>query len=308
MLQDNTMHLLLRAVSIFLVVSLVTAVSPISAKTPPSGQHAERPAPLTRDPNTPGYVTAKEMADGSTPPANVDGSFIIGPTHDVPPEMSAQSSLPKGRVIEFTTELGAEQNLSRIARDANTTFGSVDPAVPAVIVVTTSPPARYTRRVAVSVLGHVRGRHRAVHRRSRRPRPAAFFCSRHLDCPTQGPGNDCNFHRQRKRGRARQWNVVLSTTPCPESTRSSGKIKVLFAVRNEARVKLTKDPDGRGQPWAAARRSCALIMAWYPELYHRAHLFRNIRKPAVAFQPAKAARCLGVSRASHSRKAPPSRY
>jgi hypothetical protein len=25
-----------------------------------------------------------------------------GPTHDVPPEMSAQSSLPKGRVIEFT--------------------------------------------------------------------------------------------------------------------------------------------------------------------------------------------------------------
>jgi hypothetical protein len=42
------------------------------------------------------------MADGSTPPANVDGSFIIGPTHDVPPEMSAQSSLPKGRVIEFT--------------------------------------------------------------------------------------------------------------------------------------------------------------------------------------------------------------
>ena len=37
-----------------------------------------------------------------------------------------------------------------IARDANT-FGTVDPADPAELVVTTSHPARYTRRVAVSV-------------------------------------------------------------------------------------------------------------------------------------------------------------
>ena len=102
MLQNSTMPLLPRPVTICLVVSLVTAVSPISAEARPSEQHTERPAPPTRDPHTPGYVIAEELADGSTPPANVDGSFIIGPTHDVPPEMSAQSSVPKGTVIEFT--------------------------------------------------------------------------------------------------------------------------------------------------------------------------------------------------------------
>jgi hypothetical protein len=90
------------------------------------------------------------MADGSTPPANVDGSFIIGPTHDVPPEMSAQSSLPKGTVIEFTMSSAQSKIYPGIARDANT-FGTVDPADPAELVVTTSHPARFTRRVAVSV-------------------------------------------------------------------------------------------------------------------------------------------------------------
>jgi len=49
-----------------------------STQTPAS--HTERPAPPTRDPHTPGYVTAKELPDGLVPPANVDGNFIIGPT------------------------------------------------------------------------------------------------------------------------------------------------------------------------------------------------------------------------------------
>lgn len=150
MLQNSTMPLLPRPVTICLVVSLVTAASPVSAETPPSSQHTARPAPSTPDPNTPGHVTAKEMADGSTPPANVDGSCIIGPTHDVPPEMSAQSSLPKGTVIEFTMSSAQSKIYPGIARDANT-FGTVDPADPAELVVTTSHPARYTRRVAVYV-------------------------------------------------------------------------------------------------------------------------------------------------------------
>src|SRR3984957_3279433 len=150
MLQNSTMPLLPRFVSVCFVVSLVTAVSLVSAQTPPSAQPPGRPAPLTRDPKTPGYVTAKELPDGSTPPANVEGSFIIGPTHDVPPEMSAQSTLPKGSVIEFTMSSAQSKIYPGISRDANT-FGSVDPADPAELVVTTSHPARYTRRVAVSV-------------------------------------------------------------------------------------------------------------------------------------------------------------
>jgi len=139
-----------RSVSVCFVVSLVTAVSPVSAQTPPSAQHTERPAPPTRDPKTPSYVTAKELPDASTPLANVDGSFIIGPTHDVPREMSAQNTLPKGTVIEFTMSSAQSKIYPGIARDANT-FGTVDPADPAELVVTTSHPARYTRRVAVYV-------------------------------------------------------------------------------------------------------------------------------------------------------------
>ena len=41
-----------------------------------------RPTPPTRDPHTPGYVTAKELPDGAVPPADADGNFIIGPTHN----------------------------------------------------------------------------------------------------------------------------------------------------------------------------------------------------------------------------------
>src|SRR5437867_11651869 len=37
-----------------------------------------RPTPPTRDPLTPGYVTAKELPDGAVPPADPDGNFIIG--------------------------------------------------------------------------------------------------------------------------------------------------------------------------------------------------------------------------------------
>jgi len=44
MLQNSTLPLLPRPVTICLVVSLVAAASPVSAKTPPSGQHTERPA------------------------------------------------------------------------------------------------------------------------------------------------------------------------------------------------------------------------------------------------------------------------
>ena len=45
-----------------------------------------RQPPPTRDPHTPGFVEKKELADGAVPPVNVDGNFIIGPTHNPAPE------------------------------------------------------------------------------------------------------------------------------------------------------------------------------------------------------------------------------
>ena len=45
-----------------------------------------RPTPPTRDPHTPGYVTATELADGTVPPPTAEGNFITGPTHNPAPE------------------------------------------------------------------------------------------------------------------------------------------------------------------------------------------------------------------------------
>jgi iron(III)-enterobactin esterase len=111
---------------------------------------AVRPTPPTRDPHTPGYVTATELPDGSNPPANADGNFIIGPTHQPAAEMSVHEGVPQGTVYEFTMNSADSKIYPGIARDAQT-FGTPDPADPAKLVVTTSHPAPYSRQVAVYV-------------------------------------------------------------------------------------------------------------------------------------------------------------
>src|SRR5208282_2297929 len=59
-------------------------------------------APPTRNPNIPGYVTAKELPDGTNPPADADGNFILGPTHTRALEMIVQTNVPQGTVYNFT--------------------------------------------------------------------------------------------------------------------------------------------------------------------------------------------------------------
>jgi iron(III)-enterobactin esterase len=68
------------------------------AATPPAqaAAPAPRPTPPTRDPNTPGYVTARELPDGAVPPPDADGNFIVGPTHNPAPEVSVQDGVPQG--------------------------------------------------------------------------------------------------------------------------------------------------------------------------------------------------------------------
>jgi len=104
--------------------------APAAPGAVPAVRPGARPTPPTRDPNTPGYVTAKELADGAVPPANADGNFILGPTHATAAEMTAQDGVPKGTVSIFTMESKDSKIYPGIARDAGT-FGTSDPNDPA---------------------------------------------------------------------------------------------------------------------------------------------------------------------------------
>src|SRR5579863_2454547 len=106
--------------------------------------------PPARDPTTEGYVKAQSLPDGSLPPAGADGNFVLGPTHTPAPEMTAPDELPNGAVIEFTMDSKDSKLYPGIAREKGT-FGTPDPADPAKLIVTTSHPAPYTRKVAVYV-------------------------------------------------------------------------------------------------------------------------------------------------------------
>src|SRR6185436_9946405 len=107
-----------------------------------------RPTPPTRDPRTAGYVDAKELPDGQVPPVNADGNFIVGPTH-APASETLNRDLD-GTVYTFTMSSADSKIYPGIARDAGT-FGTPDPNDPAKLIVTTSHPFPYTRRVAVYV-------------------------------------------------------------------------------------------------------------------------------------------------------------
>src|SRR6266851_6624164 len=95
-------------VSIAIVVGLMTGGNPAIAQsggaTPtaatPRAQTAApppRPVPPTRDPNAPGYVTAKDLPDGTLPPPDADGNFIIGQTHNHATEMAVKEGVPQGK-------------------------------------------------------------------------------------------------------------------------------------------------------------------------------------------------------------------
>src|SRR3954470_19346790 len=97
------------------------------AQVPGQAGHPVRPTPPTRDPHTPGYVAAKDLPDGANPPANADGNFILGPTHDPAPEMTAKQDVSHGKIFTFTMNSADSKIYPGIARDANT-FGTADPA------------------------------------------------------------------------------------------------------------------------------------------------------------------------------------
>src|SRR5690242_13244023 len=134
---------------VLLISSTFAAMGQVPAQSPAApAARPPRPTPPTRDPHTPGYVEAKELPDGTNAPVNVDGNFILGPTHPAAAEMTVQEGVPQGDVFNFTMESKDSKIYPGIAREPNT-FGTADPDDPAKMIVTTSHPAPYTRRVSV---------------------------------------------------------------------------------------------------------------------------------------------------------------
>ncbi len=263
------MFRLLRIVFSF---SLITGLHTAMAQPPnpaPAATRPARPTPPTRDPNTPGYVAAKELADGAVPAATADGNFILGSTHNPAPEMSAQADVPQGAVIEFTISSADSKIYPGIARDDNT-FGTPDPTDPAKLVVTTSHPAPYTRRVAVYVpKQYVAGTTAPFIVGADGPDRLLFTALDSLIAQHRVPvmiaisiGNGSGDAQGSQRGLEYDTMTGLYAEFVEK--------EVLPRVEKEASVKLTKDPEGRATMGCSSGGSAAMIMAWYhPELYHR---------------------------------------
>jgi predicted alpha/beta superfamily hydrolase len=240
-----------------------------------AGLHAQtnsapkRPTPPTRDPHTPGFVTAKELPDGEVPPLDVEGNFILGPTHPPAPEMMVNSNVPTGKIYNFTMSSADSKIFPGIARDVGT-FGTPDPADPARLIVTTSHAAPYTRKLSVyipadyksgDVLPFIVG--------ADGPDKMLFTALDNLIAAKKVPamaaisiGNGSGDAQGSERG--------LEYDTMSGRYAEFVETEVLPLVEKNCGVKLSHDPDARATTGGSSGGSCALIMAWYhPELYHR---------------------------------------
>src|SRR5579883_3091136 len=119
---------------IALVIGLASGSPSLRAQPAAKAKRPPRPTPPTRDPHTPGYVQAGELADGKVPPANKDGNFIIGPTHTPSPDAVAHDGVPQGTIVEFVMKSEESKIYPGIAREEDT-FGTPDPKDPAKLIV-----------------------------------------------------------------------------------------------------------------------------------------------------------------------------
>jgi enterochelin esterase family protein len=258
-----------RLLCIAILICLPTGIPWVAAQAPPVASRPVRPTPPTRDPHTPGYVAAQEAPDGVNPPVNADGNFIIGPSHRASPDTPMRREEPQGTVVEFTMNSADSRIYPGIAREADT-FGTVDTTDPGKLIVTTSHPAPYTRKVTVYVPSQYFPDAAAPFIvGADGPDRMLFTTLNHLIAEHRVPvmiaisiGNGSGDAQGSERG--------LEYDTMSGRYAEFVENEVLPLVEARAHVKLTHDPDGRATMGGSSGGSCALIMAWYhPELYHR---------------------------------------
>ncbi len=266
---SRVMQCVQRLARVSFLLGILAAPNFALAQAAAAASQAERPTPPARDPHSAGYVSAKELSDGTIPPADADGNFIIGPTHNPAEELSVADRPLKGKIVEFTMNSADSKFFPGIARDAGT-FGTPDHKDPAKLIVTTSHPAPYTRKVAVYVpSGYVAGTIAPFIVGADGPDTMLFSALDALIAEHKLPAMIAI-------------SIANGTGDAQGSERGleydtmSGKYaefvenEVLPLVEAKAQVKLTKDPEGRATMGYSSGGACALIMGWYhPELYHR---------------------------------------
>ncbi len=262
-----------RLLSSTFLIGLTASLCSVMAQAPatpaaPAPARGARPQAPTREPNTPGYVTAKDLPDGENAPAKADGNFILGPTHNPAPEMAAQEGVPHGDVFNFTMESTDSKIYPGIARD--TTPPAAGPPANGAPRVITTHPAPYTRKLAVYVpKQYVPGTVAPFIVGADGVDNGLFVALDNLIAQHKVPvmiaisiGNGGSDAQGSERG--------LEYDTMSGLYAEFVEKEVLPLVEKQYNVKLTKDPDGRATMGGSSGGSAAFSMAWYhPELYHR---------------------------------------
>ena len=243
---------------------LALAQTPSAAPQAPSVR-GQAPTP---DPNTAGYVKAKELPDGEIPTPKQDGDFVIGPTHHPAPEMSAREGVPQGRILEFTMESTDSRLYPGIAREP-AGQPPIDPADPSKLIIN-SHSAPYTRKVAVYIpKQYAEGTVAPFIVGADGPDRTLFVALDNLIAAKRVPvmiaisiGNGSGDAQGSERG--------LEYDTMSGKYAEFVETEVLPLVEKKAGVKLTRDPDGRATMGCSSGAAAAFTMAWYrPDLYHR---------------------------------------
>jgi enterochelin esterase family protein len=249
---------------------------------------AEAQTPV-RDPHTAGYVKAAELPDGTNAPADKDGNFILGPTHTAAPESQVQAGVAQGTIVEFTMTSAESKRYPGIAREKGT-FGTPDPSDPAKLLVPTSHPAPWTRKVAVYVpTGYVQGTVAPFIVGADGPDRLLFTVLDNLIAEKKVPAMVA-ISIQNGGGDAQGSERGLEYDTMSPLYGEWVENEVLPLVEAQAHVRLSRNPDARCATGGSSGGAVSLIMAWFhPEWYHRVLAYSgtwiNQQWPYVAAYP-----------------------
>src|SRR5205085_421535 len=179
------------------------------------------------------------------------------------------AAVPRGAIYSFVMHSADSRIYPGIAREAGT-FGTPDPTNPARLIVTTSHPAPYERKVSVYVpRQYTPGTAAPFIVGMDGPDPTLFTALDSLIAEHRVPpmiaisiGNGGGDAQGSERGLEYDTMSALYA--------QFVETEVLPIVEQQYRLRLTRDPNGRAAMGTSSGGAAALIMAWYrPDLYRR---------------------------------------